>query len=209
MRKYLLGIAVFLLAFGVLSISVLESASVKYAFTSPTPEPSGGLGSKPSPKIEYQLPYPGTILPDSPFWSVKALRDKIWYALTTNVSKKSDLSLLFADKRLVMAKSLFEKDKPDLAFSTLTKAEKYLETALGLEKEARSRGMDTTSLLTKLATASLKHRQLIGEILLMAPEGAKPGIIKIEDYARTAYKQTSETLNSKGIPSPISPFEGD
>src|SRR3989344_6290253 len=130
MRKYLLGFAVFVLAFGILSISVLRSASPRYAFSSPSPKPSD---SPQEINIEYQLPYPGSVMPDSPFWVFKAGRDRVWYTLTLNPSKKSELALLFADKRFVMSKVLFEKQKPDMAFSTLTNAEKYLEMAASEE----------------------------------------------------------------------------
>jgi hypothetical protein len=206
MRKYLLGLAVFLSAFGILTISVLKSATPNYAFSTPSPKP---LSDTSEINVEYMLPYPGSIMPDSSFWVFKAGRDRVWYTLTINPSKKSELALLFADKRIAMSKGLFEKQKPDLAFSTLTKAEKYLEMAASEESIARNKGMDTSDLLTKIATASLKHRQLIGEILEIAPEDAKPEIILIENKVKIIYKQTSEVLNSKGIASPISPFSGD
>ncbi len=206
-RKYLLGFTVFVLAFGILSVSVLESASVKYAFSSPTPKPSDG--SREQVTVEYQLPYPGQVLPDNPFWSVKAGRDRLWYMISTNPSKKSELALLYADKRLVMSKVLFEKGKSDLAFSTLSKGEKYLELAVIEEKAARAKGMDTSTLLTKIGIASLKHREVIEEILKLAPEDAKPEIVKISDYSKNAFKESRDALNSKGIPTPISPFDGD
>lgn len=207
MRKYLLGFAVFFLAFGILCISVLRSASPRYAFSTPSPKPQENSEEKIT--IEYNMPYPGKILPDSPFWVFKAARDKIWYFLTPNPSKKAELALLYSDKRLSMSKSLFEKEKPDLAYSTLTKAEKYLEIVVAEEKIAREKGMDTGTLLTKISLASLKHRELIEDILKIAPEDARPGIIVIENYAKNVYKSTKEQLNSKGIPAPISPFEGD
>lgn len=207
MRKYLLGILAFAFAFAILSISVFRSASVRYAFATPPSTPV--LGSEDKIKIDYQLPYPGRILPDSPFWPVKALRDRLWHALTVNHSKAAELSLLCSDKRLGMSKILFERGKPELAFSTLTKGEKYLEEAVDHESEARKKGADTSEILLKISNASLKHRQVIDEILTMAPEDAKPGIIKIEDYSTNAYNRTREALNSKGIPAPIDPFEGD
>ena len=148
-------------------------------------------------------------MPDSPFWVFKAGRDRVWYTLTLNPSKKSELALLFADKRFVMNKVLFEKQKPDMAFSTLTKAEKYLEMAASEEAKARQKEMDTSDLLTKIATASLKHRELIGEILMFAPEDAKPQIIIVENKVENIYKAVKEVLNSRGMPAPISPFDGD
>lgn len=207
MRKYLLGFAVFILAFGILSISVLKSATPRYAFSSPSPKPL--TTETKEINVEYLLAYPGGILPDSPLWSVKAARDRFWYVLTFNPSKKSELALLFADKRLSMSKILFEREKPDLAFSTLTKAEKYLDIAVSEEAKAREKGMDTADLLTKISLASLKHREVIEEILVLAPEDAKPEIIVIENKVKNVYKMTSEVLKSKGIAAPISPFSGD
>jgi len=205
MRKYLLGLVTFAVAFGILSVSVLESASVSYVFATPPPDPT--LVSE-IPEVDYQLPYPGRILPDSPFWVVKAARDKIWYTITVNPEKRAELALLFSDKRLAASKILFEKKKPEIALSTLTKGEKYLEISWGNEELARQKGSETSALLTKLAIASLKHRQVIEEILPMAPEDARPLIIKVEDYSKALYKAASEALNSKGIPSPKNPFDG-
>jgi len=57
--------------------------------------------------------------------ALKAIRDKLWHVLTMDASKEAELSLLCSDKRLGMSKILFERGKPELAFSTLTKGEKY------------------------------------------------------------------------------------
>lgn len=199
MRKYLLGFVTFAFAFAILSISVFESSSSRHAFAAPLSSSKPVLEVQ-EIAIDYVLPYPGRILPDSPFWFFKAARDKVWLILTRNPLKKAEIRLLFADKRLGMSKVLFERQKAELAFLTLTKAEKYLETAMFEE--------DPTY-LTKLATASLKHKQVIDEILKLAPEDAKPGIIKMQSYSKNIYTQTKNVLNSKGIPSPINPFDGE
>lgn len=207
MRKYLLGVAGIVLALGILSISLLRSASIRYAYAAPTPPPSNSKIQ--SETVEYFLPYPGRIAPDSPFWPAKALRDGIWYKLTINPLKRAEIALLFSDKRLQFSKSLFESKKPDVGFSTLTKGEKYLEIAMTNEKEARDKGMNTSEFLTKLATASLKHKEILTEILDIAPEDVKPGIITTEIYSKNAYKMSSEVLISRGLPFPKSPFIGD
>lgn len=209
-RKYLLSFGIFVLAFLVLAVSVLHTSSVSYAFSA-TPSPSSAPEKNTiQSNIEYQLPYPGSILPDNPFWLVKAFRDKVWYVITLNPLKKAELSLLFSDKRLAASKILFDNKKPDVAFSTLSKGEKYLETAFEEEEIARKEGMDTSSFLTKLATASLKHRQIIEqEIIPVSPDQAKPEIVKAEDYSKNVYKYSRDTLNTKGITPPSSPFSGD
>lgn len=207
-KKILFGFAVFALAFGIFSVSVMRSSAVSYSFATPAPNIEDVLGIK-TPQIEYQFPFPGTVLPDSPMWSVKALRDKIWYTLTTDHLKKAEMALLFSDKRLQISQTLFQNKKPDIALSTLSKGEKYLETAVSEEAKAREKGIDTASFLSKLATASLKHRQIIEENLFpLSPEDVKSEIVRIEDYSKNTYKYSRDGLNSKGIIPPKNPFDG-
>lgn len=209
MKKYLFGFGAIFLAFAVLLISVFRSASVNYVFATPGPESKEILGIKTS-GINYQLPYPGGIMPGNLFWPIKALRDKIWYTLTSNNLKKAELALLFADKRLAMSTVLFQQKKTSAAVSTLIKGEKYLEIAQEKEEEARKSGEDTSSFLIKLSKAALKHRELIeDQLMTMAPEDAKPDIVKAEDYSKNAFKDARDALNNKGIAVPESPFLGD
>lgn len=207
LRKYLFGFASFVLAFVILSVSLLRSSSVSYAFTSPTPT-LPIIGAK-VPEVDYQIPYPGGILPDSPLWVFKAARDRIWYKITTNPLKKAELALLFSDKRLLSSKILFESKKPDIALATLTKGEKYLETSVAMMNEAIAKGFDASEFTKKLAVASLKHREIIENFLPLVPEDGKPVVVKSEDYAKNAYKASRDALNSKGLPVPNNPFDGE
>ena len=207
LKKILLVSSVFAFAFAILSISILQSTSISYSFTAQTSE-SAVLGIE-APEIDYQMPYEGKVLPDSPLWILKAARDRIWFLITSSPSRKAELALLFSDKRLMSAKTLFENKKPDIAFSTLTKGEKYLEVAVAQEAIARSRGYDTSAFLGRLAVASLKHRQVIESLMPLVPEDGKPLVIKTEDYAKNSYKAARDALNSKGLPVPINPFDGD
>ncbi len=206
LRKFVLSFTVFLVAIAILSVSVLQTASVSYAVSVPTPAPKVAIENKTS-DIDYTFPYPGTILPDSPFWSFKAIRDKVLYTFTINPLKKAELALLFADKRLLLSKSLFENKKPDIALSTLSKGEKYLEIAVNQEWLARQKGVDTKDFLIKLATSSLKHRQFIEEMLPLVPEDGKPTVIKTEDYCKNTYKSSRDALNSLGTTAPMNPFD--
>jgi hypothetical protein len=192
----------------ILSVSVLQSSSISYALSIATPSPKSVL-AKVSPEIDYTFAYPGKILPDSPLWSFKALRDKVWYSVTLNTLRKAELALLFSDKRLLVSKTLFENKKPDIALSTLSKGEKYLEIAVSQEGVARAKGIDTKDFLIKLASASLKHRQVIEEMLSLVPEDGKPTVIKSLDYSKEAYKYSRDGLNSMGATSPINPFDGN
>lgn len=190
------------LAIAILTISVFRCAGTRYAFTSssPTPKPET-IENK--VEINYQLIYPGKILPDNPVWYAKVLRDKLQYLLTFNSTKKAELNLLYADKRLASSQILFEKGKVDLGYSTLTKSAKYLE------KVFLNNPQDVQFLL-KLANASLKHREVIEEVIVpLSPEDLKPEIIKTKNVTIISYNKTSDILKSKGEQPPTNPFESE
>lgn len=209
LKRLVIVLPILVFAFGILFASILRTASVKYEFSGVTSDTVLRVLGVEAVNVDYQFAFPGKVLPDHFLWPVKALRDKIWLAITTNPSRKAELKLLFADKRIASSKILFEREKYEIGFSTLTKAEKYLEEAYNQEIENRARDIDTSEFLKRLAWASLKHRQVIGEILEIAPEDAKPMIINTENYPKKVYEKVKHALNEKGLRVPKSPFEGD
>lgn len=194
-------------AFAVLSLSVLRTASVRYEFSSPVDKSNSKVLAEEDINIDYNLAFPGRVLPDHILWPVKALRDKVWLLITTSQTRKAELKLLFADKRLGSAKILFQREKPEIGFSTLTKSEKYLEEAVIKERENREKGLDTSEFLQRLANASLKHYEVMEEIKAIAPEDAGPKIVEVQDYAIRAYESSRDGLLEEGIEPPENPFD--
>lgn len=111
-------------------------------------------------KVEYYLPYPG-ILPDSPLYKFKALRDRISLWLITDEVKKAEKELLLADKRIGAATVLLDGGKDMQAVSTATKAEKYLEQAVNRTLKLVEGGKDVKSILGTLAKATAKHEEMM------------------------------------------------
>ncbi len=204
MKKYILALGVFAIAFVVLLISIFYSSAIIYPVSDTLPQTNPESGE---PTINYTLPYAGKVLPDSPLWPLKALRDKVWFGITTSHIRRAQLALLFADKRLVMSQKLFEKGRPEIATSTFTKAEKYLPIAVEEESIARSQGINTDDFLVQLATAALKHKEVAEDLIYLAPENARPFIISTGTCADNAYEMARNALNSRGIPAPKNPFE--
>ncbi len=203
LRKIALSVGSLLIGFFILVVSIFDSASVNFSFSqAPTPSPDPAQVD-----VGYAFPYPGRIRPDSLLWPVKAIRDRLWLLVTFNPVKKAEVMLLFADKRLAFVQSLFESGKSDLAASTLTKAEKYLESALAQARLAQGQDIDTGEFLDKFAKASLKHRQTIEVILGVAPEDAKPMVIQTLDYPKKLFNEVKALLLSQGRIPPESPFD--
>jgi hypothetical protein len=111
-------------------------------------------------KTQYYLPYPG-ILPDSPLYKIKAIRDQISLLLTPNGEQKAKKQLLFADKRINAAQALIDGGKKDLGVTTATKAEKYLEQAVTGTEVLLKKGTDAKSLLLELGNATTKHVEML------------------------------------------------
>lgn len=112
----------------------------------------------PTPKVNYELPYPG-LLPDSPIYFLRIIRDKTVGFLISDPLKKAEFNLLQADKRLNAGIYLFKKGKVSLAVSTISKAENYFEESLERARKARSEGMDVSDIERKLINSARKHQE--------------------------------------------------
>lgn len=205
-RRVALSLTVFLAAFVILLISIFRTAEVKYDFSMPTDSGQEILGAG-NEQIDYNLAFPGRILPDNVFWPVKAARDKAWLMLTTNDTREAELKLLFADKRLAAGKILFDRGNAEDGLKTLIKAEIYLTEAQVKERQNYKDGVDTKDFLRILSLASLRHRQVIEELLLTAPEDAKPQLAETINYSKKVYEETMHALNEVGVGAPKNPFD--
>lgn len=190
-----------LVALAIFSVSVLTSIRPHRVFSYSPIVLSEKTENIKVTTIDYLLPYPGKINPDSPFWYAKVVRDKALLAITFNKNKKAELNLLFSDKRLGSAVLLFKNNKPDLGFSTLTKSTKYLEKSIMLIGEDKE-------LYSKIALSSLKHREVIeNEILPICPEDLRPEVIKQGNRFDEIYKKMREKMLLIGLVPPVNPFE--
>lgn len=140
----------------ILCMSLLAVTQPKAA--SPTPMVS--ITPTPAPKIEYYLPYPG-ILPDSPLYRIKTLRDRLKLAMTFDAARRADVELMLADKRLNAGIALIDGGKHGLGVSTVTKAEKYLEQSANQAAKLTEEGEDVKSLLLELQKSAAKHEEVI------------------------------------------------
>lgn len=114
-------------------------------------------------KSDYNLPYPG-ILPDNPLYFLKALRDKVVSFLINDSVKKAQFNLLTSDKRIAAAQSLVDKEKKELAITTISKSTNYFFNAVAAVGEAKKIGKETGGILTSLSASVKKHLEVIGDM---------------------------------------------
>lgn len=210
LKNLLLGLGAVGLASAVLVVSLLQSCRISYTFAAPeiTPSPNPS-SSNDTFDINYQLPYPGKVLPGSILWNLKALRDKVWYMITFSPSKKAELALLFSDKRLVMSQMLLKQGNVNEAVATLTKGEKYLEISTDEEETALKKGAKNPEFLERLMRATLKHREVIEGMIPSLPDQARPVVIKTEEYSKAGFGKVKSEMISLGLPVPKDPFSGN
>jgi len=145
------------------------------------------------PKIEYYLPYPG-LLPDSPLYKLKAARDRVTLWLTWTAEGKARKELLFADKRVNAGVVLIEGGKSELGVTTITKAEKYMESAVvRVEKEMKS-GKDVKSVAIELSKALPKHIEVIADAQMKVSEWERESLIVSQALAEVLKQRIDQVL---------------
>ena len=131
--------------------------------------PSANMREVSQMQVDYDLPYPG-ILPDSPFYILKTLRDKIVSFFITDAYKQAEFDLLQADKRLVAGEYLLNRHEGQdtVIISTISKGDNYFEDAITNITKAQQEGRLTNDFLDKLTKANLKHQQILYGMMLAA-----------------------------------------
>ena len=116
--------------------------------------------------IDYALPYPG-LLPDSPLYVLKTIRDRIVEILISDPIKKANFYLLAADKRLNEGVSLFNKGEKKYALgeTAISKGENYFEKGIAQIERAKKQGIATADTSQRFHLASLKHRETIKSLI--------------------------------------------
>ncbi len=111
-------------------------------------------------EIDYHFPFPG-ILPDHPFYPLKILRDEIYDFFLTDQLKKAEFKLLTADKRFYMAVMLKEKNKKQLALTTVKQALNYYRSGILLLVRLKLQAERVDTLQDKFLTASWKYEEIL------------------------------------------------
>lgn len=118
----------------------------------------------PPAQIQYDLPYPG-LLPDHPLYFLKVFRDRLVGLLINDQIKKAEFNLLQSDKKLFAARMLFDANKDELGFETLSKSNNYMHNAISSANRAKELGRDPSEVAQKIQTSIAKHDEIINELI--------------------------------------------
>ena len=102
------------------------------------------------------------------------MRDRMMEFFTRDASKRAELYLLYADKRISMAKMLADEKNWSLAESTAGKAEKYFLKLEESVTEAKSIGSAVDiGFFPRVRLSQIKHEQILKTLLKQAPQEHK------------------------------------
>lgn len=116
-----------------------------------------------SSQVNYTLAYPG-LLPDSPLYFLKALRDRVVSLLINNAVKQSQFNLLTSDKRINAATMLIAKGEDDLAITTISKSNNYFSEAITAANKAYIQSKSNVWIYGNLKTAIKKHEEVMHDM---------------------------------------------
>lgn len=144
------------------SLTFAQEASLSSDLLTSTPAASA---------VSYTLPYPG-ILPGSPLYPLKMLRDHIILFLITDPYKKAEFNLLQADKRLNAGLYLLDNDTKnvDLAITTISKGENFFHQAIHGATLMKKEGRDVGALLGNFEQSAARHKEIVTNLMTRLPE---------------------------------------
>jgi len=134
-------------------------------------------------EVMYVMPHPG-MLPSHALYPLKMLRDRVVEWLTFDQRGKTELMILYADKRMGAAKQLLEEGEEDLGVETGLKAVMYQERAVGMLEQLKKDGENVGELANKLERGTAKHAELWKELVDKVGEKTKPRMDEYKDKTK-------------------------
>jgi len=202
MIKLTSTLGAFVIAFLILFVSLFHAASIQYASGIQTAELKNRAEGI---DVVYGLPYPGNIGPQSPLWPVKAMRDRVVLSMKVSDMSRAEELLLLSNKRLVSGHHLWELEDESAALSVFSKAEMYLSEATEILEDSEPSD-DYLELATDISHASLKHRQILEQVLAESSDTLRPHVTEIMNASKLVYTKTHALLTSEGRVAPLNPF---
>lgn len=123
---------------------------------------------------EYTLPYSG-LLPDSPLYPFKKMRDSVWVFFTRDSLKKAELLLLHSDKKIAMAQVLADKGNWNKALEIAQDSEEDVAKMITAIQMAKRIGYaPQPDLLSKMRKSSTKHGTMLKDFMKKSDPAYKP-----------------------------------
>lgn len=122
--------------------------------------------------VHYSLPYPG-VLPTSPLYSLKMVRDRVREMATLNEMNRANLLLEYADKRIAAGQELIRQGEGERAIEVFMRGTDYETKLVDLMDEMKERGVNVGELANKSELAIRLHEQIVEKAVTQLSGGTE------------------------------------
>jgi hypothetical protein len=136
------------------------------------------------------LPSPG-LTPDSPFYSLEVLWEKILISLTFDPEKKANLIAEIAGEKVAEAMEMVEENKAEAAQVSLQLYENYLQEVLEIINTSEPAN-DLTGLNEKLQQVTQKHLEVLETLSSNAPDSLKEALKETKELVEESFETLVE-----------------
>ena len=136
---------------------------------------------------------PAGLTPNSPFYFLDTLFERVSLAFTFNPEKKATKALLFAEERLAEALTDTSDDNPEVIGTLMTNYQDNVALATEKSKEIKDE-KKAEELLNKIADDTTKHQEILTEVLAKVPEIAKEAIIKAFEASKRGQEEALKQI---------------
>lgn len=137
------------------------------------------------------------LLPDSPFYFLKTFWEKVQESLALDPSKKAELNLRFAQRRLLETQKMCEKDKCDIAERWMQLFQERLNLATTATEQVQNQGKDVSALVQKLAENLARQQTALDRVLEQVPESAQEAVSQAQENSAKGLQQAIESLQKE------------
>lgn len=145
---------------------------------------------------ENYLPDPG-MLPDHPLYFLKDWRETIGTFFTFGDIPKAERHLFLAERRIVEAKALADKDKLEFTKRALEQHREQLNRTLEKIEQAKQKGLDTDEILAKVSQATLRHQAVLIEVYERVPEQVRPAIERSMEQSMKGHEESLQAISEQ------------
>jgi len=133
-------------------------------------------------------------LPGGPLYGVKRATEQVQLFLAPAGTKRSELHIRFAQKRMEEVQALAEIKGQVAEEALVAMAE---ETELALEEAEKTPAQDKLALLDKLVNLTQRQQAVLGRVQTKAPAAAQKGLSRALKASQQGYEKVREALEKE------------
>lgn len=137
------------------------------------------------------------MLPNSPFYFLETLSEKIGMLFTFGKIKEAERYLELAGERLAESKALADEGDTDQAEKTAEKYQEQIDEALTKTTEAKTEGENIDAVLEKIAGMTARHQTVLANVYEKVPEQAKEAIQKVMEKSARGHDEALSAVSGE------------